>query len=89
MGENCGYFNSSSASTKSDTTWAVNVCNMWYNETEKYDFNINEYQQQTGHFTQVLLHSDYICVTLTFVVDIDAQSVKNIQVSHSDALEEI
>ena len=53
MGENCGYFNSSSAPSKSDTTWAVNVCNMWYNEIEKYDFGVKEYQQRTGHFTQV------------------------------------
>ncbi|XP_063690846.1 venom allergen 5-like isoform X1 [Bolinopsis microptera] len=57
MGENCGYFNSSSAPSKSDTTWAVNVCNMWYNEIEKYDFGVNEYQQRTGHFTQMIWKS--------------------------------
>ena len=53
MGENCGYFSSSNAQNKTDKEWANNVCDMWYKEIEKYDFNKNDYQPQTGHFTQV------------------------------------
>ena len=53
MGENCGYFNSSSAATKPDSEWGEKVSEMWYDEEKKYDYNKNEYQQQTGHFTQV------------------------------------
>lgn len=54
LGENCGYFNSSSATTKPDILWAENVSNMWYNEISKYNFDKNDYQPQTGHFTQMV-----------------------------------
>jgi len=54
MGENCGYFNSSSAASKPDIVWAGNVCDMWYNEIKKYNFSKNDYQPGTGHFTQMV-----------------------------------
>ena len=53
MGENCGYFASSRAGSKSDTVWAENVCDLWYSEIKSYSFSKNDYQPQTGHFTQV------------------------------------
>jgi len=57
MGENCGYFQSSNVSSKSDSEWAINVSNMWYGEIEKYDFDKSGYQSQTGHFTQMIWKS--------------------------------
>jgi len=54
MGENCGYFASSRAGSKSDTVWAENVCDLWYSEIKSYSFSKNDYQPQTGHFTQMI-----------------------------------
>ena len=32
----------------------LDICRDWYNEKEKYDFNLNKYQKGTGHFTQMV-----------------------------------
>ena len=63
MGENCGYFASSRAGSKSDTVWAENVCDLWYSEIKSYSFSKNDYQPQTGHFTQVSQMLVELCST--------------------------
>ena len=30
------------------------ICTKWYNEKKEYDFNSNKYQNNTGHFTQMI-----------------------------------
>ena len=33
---------------------AKNMCDAWYNEIKNYDKNLNEYQKNTSHFTQMI-----------------------------------
>ena len=33
---------------------AEEMCEIWYNESKNYDFNINKFQKGTGHFTQLI-----------------------------------
>ena len=30
------------------------ICEKWYNEKNKYDFNLNKYQKDSGHFSQLI-----------------------------------
>ena len=30
------------------------ACETWYNEKNNYNFNLNQYQKETGHFTQMI-----------------------------------
>ena len=30
------------------------ICDAWYNEIKNYDKNLNEYQKNTSHFTQMI-----------------------------------
>ena len=32
----------------------INACKIWYNEKNKYNFDLNKYQKGTGHFTQMV-----------------------------------
>ena len=40
-------------STKNDFN-IEKVCEIWYNEKNKYNFDLNTYQKGTGHFTQMI-----------------------------------
>ena len=33
---------------------AEEMCEIWYNESKNYDYNLNKFQKGTGHFTQMI-----------------------------------
>ena len=33
---------------------AEEICQIWYDESKKYDFSLNKYQKLAGHFTQLI-----------------------------------
>ena len=36
------------------TLTAVEICQKWYDEKNTYDFNLNKFQKESGHFTQLI-----------------------------------